>query len=132
MGPVRRGLITAALTLAPGTALADACGIERPGWDGVPVTMWGEALTLFSSPAALALLAASAIAVLMRSAWGALIVCVLWSVLTMIVAAADPTGLRAEAMAAGCRASPALFIIAVAAICGAMILHTSRKSKAVG
>ncbi|MFX0542914.1 hypothetical protein ACEWPM_014430 [Roseovarius sp. S4756] len=122
-------MITAAALLVPGAALAEVCDKERPDWDGVPVTMLGEAIILFSTPAALILLAASAIAVMARSPWGALVLCVLWSGLTMMVAAADPTGLRAQALAEGCLASPALFIVAVAAICGAMILHTSRKPK---
>ncbi|SEK68496.1 hypothetical protein SAMN05421666_0460 [Roseovarius nanhaiticus] len=144
MGPVRRGLTAAAplaamlaalLTQATATLAQEAatvtgvCKDERPLWDGTPVSMLGEAVILFSSPAALILLAASAIAVALRSSWGALALCVLWSGLTMLIAAADPTGLRAEAFAEGCRASPALFIVAVAAICGAMILHTSRKPR---
>ena len=139
MGPVRRRLITgatalptlglAATALAQEAAVSGVCAEERPNWDGVPVTMAGEALILFSTPAALALLAASVIAVVMRSPWGALVLCVLWSGLTMMVAAADPTGLRAQALAEGCRASPAIFIVIVAAICGAMILQTSRKPK---
>jgi hypothetical protein len=50
----------------------------------------------------------------------------------MLIAAADPTGMRAAALIEGCRASPALFIVAVAALCGAMILYTSRKTKDTG
>lgn len=129
MGPFRRGLIIAAAALTPGAAMAEVCETLRPGWDGVPITIWGEALALFSSPASLFLLAASVTALLLRSAWGALVVCVLWSGLTMMVAAADPEGQRAGAMAEGCRASPALFILAVAALCGGMILYTSRKPR---
>lgn len=116
--------------LMPGPAFADVCQTVRPGWDGLPVTIWGEALALLVSPAALFLLAASATALILRSAWGVLVVCVLWSGLTMLIAAGDPGGLRGQALAEGCRASPAVFIIAVAALCGAMILYTSRKPMA--
>jgi len=50
MGPVRRGLILAAL---PGPALAgEACSRLRPGWDGTPVSVWAEAAALFGSPMA--------------------------------------------------------------------------------
>ncbi|MFD0858848.1 hypothetical protein [Roseovarius aquimarinus] len=119
-------MIAAALALSPGAALAGACDLMRPGWDGAPVTIWAETLALFASPAALALLVGSALAVAFRSPWAALVLCVLWSGLTMLVAVADPGGLRAEALAEGCRASPALFIVIVAAICGAMILRTGR------
>jgi hypothetical protein len=45
----------------------------------------------------------------------------------MMVAASDPTGLRADAVIEGCRASPVIFIVAVAVLCGAMIVYTSRK-----
>ncbi|PVA10427.1 hypothetical protein DC366_09370 [Pelagivirga sediminicola] len=127
MGPLRRGLIAATAALPPGAALAGTCDTVRPGWDGVPVTIWGEAAALFSTPAALFLLAASATATLLRSAWGALVVCVLWSGLTMVITAADPGGLRALARSEGCAASPAIFIAAVALLCGAMILYTTRK-----
>ncbi len=126
MGPLRRGLIAAALL--PSTAWAEACVTERPGWDGVPVTALGEALALFSTPAAVFLLAASLTAIALRSAFGAAVVCVLWSALTMIIVAADPTGLRDLARLEGCTASPALFIAAVALLCAGMILYTTRKT----
>ncbi len=113
--------------LLPGAAWAGACETVRPDWDGVPVTALGEALALFSTPAALFLLAASVTAIILRSAIGALVVCVLWSGLTMIVVTTDPTGLRDPARIEGCSGSPALFIIAIAVLCGAMILHTTRK-----
>ncbi|WP_162497398.1 hypothetical protein [Roseovarius dicentrarchi] len=125
MGPLRRGLIAAAFL--PGAAWAGACETVRPGWDGTPITAWGEALALFSTPAALFLLAASVTATLLRSAVGALVVCLMWSTLTMIVVSTDPTGLRDASRIEGCTGSPALFIVAVAALCAAMILYTTRK-----
>lgn len=127
MGPLRRGLITAA-ALLPGPAWAEACATVRPGWDGVPVTAWGETLALFSTPAALFLLAASVTAIALRSAIGALVVCLMWSTLTTIIVATDPTGLRDQARIEGCTASPALFIAAIAILCAAMVLYTARKT----
>ncbi len=113
--------------LLPSAAWADVCATERPDWNGVPVTAWGEALALFSTPAALFLLASSVTATLLRSAIGALVVCLMWSTLTMIVVSTDPTGLRDASRLEGCTGSPALFIVAVAALCAAMILYTTRK-----
>ncbi len=131
MGPVRRGVSPAAalFVLAPTAALAEVCDKARPSWDGVPFTVWDEALALFSTPAALFLLAASATAILLRSAWGALVVCVLWSGMTMLIVTTDPTGMDDLARLEGCLASPALFILAVATLCGAMILYTNRKPR---
>jgi hypothetical protein len=128
MGSIRGRLIAALpAALLPGAAWAAACDSLRPGWDGTPVTVWGEALALLSSPASLFLLAASATAVLLRSALGAVVVCVLWSGLTMMIAASGPAGPRGLARAEGCAASPAVFIAGIALLCAAMVLYTSRR-----
>ncbi|QIE46838.1 hypothetical protein G5B38_15640 [Pseudohalocynthiibacter aestuariivivens] len=118
-------MIAAALGSLPGAALAEVCANERPDWTGVPVSAWAEALALFSTPAALFLLAASAVAVMLRHQWGALAVCVLWSFLTMAVTMFD-TDMRASAMTEGCIGTPIVFIVAIASLCVAMILYTGR------
>lgn len=123
MGPIR-GRLTLAL-LAPSPAWAEVCDKARPGWDGVPVTAWQEALTLMTSPAALILLMLSLIALRFRSAWGALAVTVLWTGLVTLVSMVDISGLRDAAMTEGCIGSSALFIALIAAICVAMILYTA-------
>lgn len=123
MGPLRGGLI---LSLLPGLARASACDTERPGWDGVPMTALGEALLLFSSPAALVLLAATILVIWLRHQWGALAVCLLWTALVSVVAFIGSSGeTHAAAVTEGCVGSPTLFIAAVAAICVAMIFYTA-------
>ena len=126
MGPLRRGLI---LALLPTPALAEVCDKERPFWTpGAPATAFDEMIALFSSPAALVLLALSVAVVLRRSQWGALALVVLWTMLSSVVAfnlIPDPTGIRELAIAEGCIGPPTLFLTAVTAICVAMILYTN-------
>lgn len=122
MGPVRGGLIA---TLLPGAAWAEVCDKVRPGWDGTPVTMVGEALVQFMTIPSLALLLASAIAIRFRSQWGAAAVVVLWTIWVSVVAFLDTTGgIRDAAIIEGCIGAPVLFIVAVAAICTGMIIYT--------
>lgn len=121
MGPVRGGLI---LSLLPGVALAQDCAMQRPGWDGAPVSALQEALFLASSPAALVLFAGTVLALRFKTQWGALAVVVGWTAfvtfLTMLVPAS-----RKAALAEGCVGSPALFIGIIAAICVGMIFYTA-------
>ena len=121
MGPLRRGLI---LALLPAQALAEVCAEARPGWDGVQVSAAMEAFTLFTSPAGLALLALSVIALRFRSQWIGLVAVLLWTGFITLVTMADPTGVRAPAMAEGCIGAPTLFIVLAAAICVAIVLYT--------
>ena len=125
MGSVRGGLIAALLLPAP--AWAQVCEELRPGWDGTPVSAWSEALLLFTSPAALILLAGSLVAVRTKSQWGTLAACVGWSALVSVYAFLD--GGRTEAMAQGCIGSPVVFIATAAALCVAMILYIGVPAK---
>lgn len=105
----------------------DACATIRPGWDGMPVSAWQEAMTLFSSPIALILLVASAFVIRFRSSWGAMAACLAWSFLITAVTFFDPTGgMRTAADAQGCVGSPSIFIALVAALSVGMILYTGR------
>lgn len=122
MGPLRRGLILATL---PGAAMADACAVQRPDWDGMPVSGVDEAIQLASSPLTLILIAATFLAIRFRSQWGGVAIVVLWTILVSMLTMVDPTGTRAPGMAEGCIGSPTLFITAVAAICVATILYTA-------
>ncbi|MCV2882838.1 hypothetical protein [Actibacterium sp. XHP0104] len=132
MGPLRRRLTAALFATLPGPAFAQACATQRPFWEGEPVSAFAEAITLFSTPAALILLAASALAIRFRHQWAALVTCLLWSLLTSSLTVMDVTGgARDAAIAEGCIGSPALFIAVVAAICVGMILYTApRPSRA--
>jgi hypothetical protein len=85
MGPVRGGLILACLAL-PGPALAEVCARLRPDWDGGPVGPVAEAIALFSSLPALALLLGTALAIRLRHQGLALGVVVLWTVLVSFAA----------------------------------------------
>ena len=119
-----------ALTFAPLPAFAEVCDKVRPLWDpSAPATSWDELIGLMATPPSLALLVLSALAVRFRHQWGALIVVVAWSVWVSVVALSAPDEVRLAAIAEGCIGSPVLFIIAVAAICGAMILYTSRRNE---
>lgn len=130
MRPAQRSVLTAALTLLPGPALAGACATLRPGWTpGMPATEWTEALYHFSSVPALAVILATALAIRFRSQWGGLIVTVLWSALVGVIVwgrfGDDPAGVGQSALEEGCLGSPTLFIAAVTAICIATILYTA-------
>lgn len=126
MGPLRRGLALA-LLLGPAPAWAEVCDKSRPNWDGTPASAVDEALFLFSTPASLVLLICTLVVIRFRHQWGALAVVVLWTLLVSVIAMADPTGLRVSEIAEGCAGSSTLFIALVAAICGGMILYTSRR-----
>lgn len=141
MGPLRRRLtnrsnwispgafyLTAAAILLPGRARADACATIRPDWDGTPVTALQEALFLFATPVSLVLIFASLVVLRFRHQWGALAVVVGWTGALTLLTMLDPTGQRPLAAAEGCVGSATLFILAVAAICGAMILYTAPRS----
>ncbi|MEL6618072.1 MAG: hypothetical protein AAFY39_00275 [Pseudomonadota bacterium] len=116
-------LILTGLLFAP-PALADVCATARPGWNGTPATALHEAMNLFLSPAGLVLLALSIIALRFRSQWIGLATIILWTGFITVVTMADPTGIRPQAMAEGCIGAPTLFIVAVAAICVAIVLYT--------
>ena len=130
MGPVRRGL--SLLLLAPAPAWAEVCGTERPGWDGSPVSMVGEAVTLILSPLGIILLVATLLALRTRSQWGGVAVVIGWTGFATILTVADPTGLRDLARAEGCVGSPTLFIALAAAISVATILYTAPRKREGG
>lgn len=125
MGPLRRGLILAAL---PGSALAETCALQRPNWDGGPVSAIEEAIQLTSSPITLILIVLTLLVFRFRSQWGGVAIVVLWTILVSMITMMDPTGTRASGMAEGCIGSPTLFIAAVAAICVATILYTAPRN----
>ena len=112
----------------PSFAWAEVCDKARPGWDGVPVGMLGEAVSLFLSPAGVALLLMSVIALRFRQQWIGLAAVILWTGFITVVTMADPTGLRPQAMAEGCVGPPTLFIVAVAAICVGIVLLTKPRT----
>lgn len=124
MGSFRRGVILACL---PTPALAEACDKIRPGWDGGTVGPVAEAITLFSSPIALAFLLGTALVFRFRSSKGALALCLAWSFLVTATTFLDPTGgVRTQAAAEGCVGSPWLFIAVVGALSVGMILYTGK------
>ena len=121
MGPVRGGVI---LSLVPGMAWAQDCAVQRPGWDGAPVSAVQEAVFLASSPAALVLLLGTAIALRFKSQWGSLAMVLGWTAFVTFLTMLAPAS-RKAAMAEGCVGSPALFIGVIAAICVGMIFYTA-------
>ncbi|MDU8944421.1 hypothetical protein [Ovoidimarina sediminis] len=121
---------TLALMLAPLPALAEVCDKVRPLWEpGAPATGWDELLGLMATPPSLALLILSAAAIRFGHQWLVLTAVVGWSIWVSFVAMSAPDAIRQQAIAEGCIGSPVLFIIVVAAICGGMILYTSRRAK---
>ena len=116
------------LALLPGPALAEVCDKVRPFWEpGSPATAWDEFLGLMATPPSLILLLLSAVAVRFGQQLAVLLAVVGWSFWVSYVALSTPDQVRLDAIAEGCIGSPTLFILAVAAICGAMILYTSRR-----
>ena len=112
----------------PGPAMAETCVLQRPNWDGTPVSAMDEAIQLTSSPVTLILIAVTLLVLRFRSQWGGVAVVVLWTILVSMLTMADPTGTRAPGMIEGCIGSPTLFITAVAAICVATILYTAPRN----
>ena len=128
MGPLRRGLIFL-IFCAPSAAFAEVCDKVRPTWTpGTQATGWSELIALMGTPPSLILLVLSALAIRFRHQWGALVVVVLWAIWVSLVAMSAPDEIRQMAINEGCIGSPALFIAAVAAICGGMILYTAPRS----
>ncbi|WP_439122403.1 hypothetical protein [Marivita sp.] len=121
MGPVRGGLI---LSLMPGMALAQDCALQRPDWDGAPVSAVQEAVFLASSPAALILMLGTVAAIRFKSQWGSLAAVLGWTAFVTFLTMLAPAS-RKLAMAEGCVGSPALFIGIIAAICVGMIFYTA-------
>ncbi|KIC51889.1 hypothetical protein [Tateyamaria sp. ANG-S1] len=116
------------LALFPTATWAEVCDKARPGWDGQAVGMVGEAVSLFLSPAGIALLLISLIALRFRHQWIGLAAVILWTVFITVVTMADPTGVRPQAMVEGCIGPPTLFIVAVAAICVGIVLYTKPRT----
>lgn len=118
----------AAAALLPGAAPAGVCDRVRPYWQpGSPATAWDELLGLMATPPSLALLLLSALVLRWRHSGGALAVTVLWSLwVSVAVFRGTADEIRQRAVAEGCIGSPALFILAVAALCAAMVLHANR------
>lgn len=114
--------------MLPGSALAETCALQRPNWDGGPVSAIEEAIQLTSSPITLILIVLTLLVFRFRSQWGGVAIVVLWTILVSIITMMDPTGTRAPGMAEGCIGSPTLFIAAVAAICVATILYTAPRN----
>lgn len=112
--------------LCPAPLWADACSVLRPGWDGTPVTAWGEFLFLLQTPVVLLLVIATALAVRFRSEWGGLAVVVGWSLSTFLATGWGGDGTtRPAAMNEGCIGNATLFIVVAAIVCIGVVLYTA-------
>ncbi|MEO0937762.1 MAG: hypothetical protein AAFY38_06375 [Pseudomonadota bacterium] len=120
--------------LLPGAAWAEVCDKQRPDWNGVPVTAFGEAVTLLFSPIGLFLLISTVAALRFRSQWGGVAVTVGWTFFVTALTLWDPTGgVRDAAMREGCIGAPTLFIALAAAISVGTIIYTApRKAASTG
>ena len=129
MGSLRRGLALAfAPLLLPLPAWAEVCSSVRPTWDGTPLSALDEAVVLFASIPALALLVASVLVIRSKHQWAGLGVVALWVILASMISFGD-TEVQRQAIVEGCIRPNALFIVAVAAICVAIILYTAPRPK---
>ena len=122
MGPLRRGLILAAL---PTPALAEVCDKIRPDWTGGAVSGWDETIQLFATAPSLLLIAATAFALRFRHQWGGLAVVVLWTLYASVMIIPNTVNLRAEGLSEGCVGSSTLFLSLVTALCIGTILYTA-------
>lgn len=131
MGPVRRGLTSAAsLMFLPTALFARSCADMRPGWTAdTPPSALNEALFLLTTGPNLFLLAATAVALFLRSQWGGLVVVVLWAAFITLLTTVSAPHAQDAAHANGCAGSPTLFIGLVAAICVATVLYTMPHSR---
>ncbi|MGJ8586773.1 MAG: hypothetical protein ACSHXW_01350 [Yoonia sp.] len=126
MGPIRRRLIWGAAFLTPLPAWAEVCSLQRPNWDGVPVTALGEFLFLLQTPIVLILIIATALAVRFRSEWGGLAVVVGWSLSTFLATGWGSNGeARALAINEGCIGNSTLFVLFAALVCIGVVLYTA-------
>ena len=122
MGPIRRGLILLPLLMAPSAGMAQVCEQQRPGWDGAPVSAFGELVFLMQTPIVLALILATALAFRLRNQWVGLVVVVGWSTITYFMNSGTT---NADAITEGCIGSPTLFIGMVFALCVGIVLYTA-------
>ena len=126
MGPIRRRLIWATAFLAPVPAWAEVCTLQRPGWDGTPVTAFGELLFLLQTPVVLILIILTALALRFRSEWGGLAVVVGWSLSTFLATGWGSNGdTRALAINEGCIGNSTLYILFAALVCIGVVLYTA-------
>lgn len=126
MGPVRRRLISGAALICPAPAWAQACTLQRPNWDGTPVTAVGELLYLLQTPIVLLLVIATALAIRFRSEWGGLAVVVGWSLSTFLATGWGSDGTtRTAAMDEGCIGNATLFILVATMVCIGVVLYTA-------
>ncbi|MCY4292814.1 MAG: hypothetical protein OXC72_13830 [Roseovarius sp.] len=104
----------------------EICKTLRPSWDGLPIGIWVEAVSLSMTPGAIALFAATAIAAKLRNQWAGLAVCVGWCILVSIIAFYDPYGgLKSAAMEIGCVGRPTGFIMLIGLLCAALAIYTA-------
>ena len=122
------GVLIPILSGLPSAAFAQVCEIQRPTWDGTPVTTAQEALFLAMSPAALVLFLATVIAAKFKSQWGGIAVVLGCTALVTFLTMLAPAS-RKAAFAEGCVGNPALFIGIIAAICVGMIFYTAPRKE---
>ncbi|MGP6087456.1 hypothetical protein [Antarctobacter jejuensis] len=121
-----RTLAIGALASWPSTLLADVCAVERPDWDGAPVSGLDETVMLAGSLPSLALILVTALAVRFRNQWAGLAAVSGWSLLIYFLTFSGPAAAtRQIAAAEGCVGSPTLFIAIVTAMSIATILYTA-------
>ncbi len=125
MGPIRRRLIWGVLLLVPAPAWAEVCDKMRPGWNGAPVTAFGEFLYLLQTPVVLLLIVATALAVRFRSEWGGLVVVIGWSLSTFLATGWGDGAVRAAGVTEGCMGNSTLFIAFAALVCVGVVLYTA-------
>lgn len=112
--------------MGPTPAFADVCAAERPFWDGVPVTAWGEFLILLQTPIVLVLIITTALVIRLRHEWGGLVVVVGWSLSTyLVIDWAGTDAVRNAAVAEGCIGNPSIFIVVAVLICIGVVLYTA-------
>lgn len=100
--------------------------MQRPGWDGVPVTALDELLFLLQTPIVLILIIGTALAVRFRSEWGGLVVVAGWSLSTFLATGwGSNADTRALAMNEGCIGNSTLFILFAALVCIGVVLYTA-------
>ena len=124
MGPVRRRL-TAALALLPVPALADVCAGLRDGWTAgdSPVSAWGEAVYILTSPPAIVALVLLAVALWKPRPWLSVFLSFPAFALAALILFSRQAPTAAQAQAEGCIGTPYLALVLLAVLSALAIIR---------
>jgi hypothetical protein len=105
------------LLVSPTALIAEVCDIERPHWNGSPVTVVQEAAILFTQPTQIILLAATLFLIYRKARIGCGLLALVWAAFIPSLLTRDLDDATWEAFQEGCIGGTDLSIGLSAAIC---------------